>query len=76
MSRHVKGKGKQMENQFVAFVAHIARMSRNQECMKCRADMTENCEIAGHREFDMESDDAVETLNGLIRRARILLQQP
>lgn len=54
-----------------AFLEQIARLTKDRECITCKLDGDEeNEDCDDHHPFDMESDDAVETLHNLIRRAR------
>jgi hypothetical protein len=50
----------------------IARMKFDRECLKCGLD-DDLCSCEHPEPFDMESDDAVETVNSLIRTARAIV---
>lgn len=52
-------------------VNRIANLTKDRECHECKADGDEpNLACEGHEAFDMESDDAVDTVHSLISEAR------
>jgi hypothetical protein len=57
----------------LAFAKMAARLSKDGECRTCGRDgFEDNPECSKHQPFDLESDDAVESLHVLIRGAREL----
>ncbi len=71
----VVGGPKEPELTKAAFVAQIARLTKDGECSTCRRDgESENPRCCDHQPWDgWSNDDAWETLMGLISTARELM---